>query len=577
VSCGRACAGLNTDGSAVTWGNSAYGGDVQGKDVTGVGQLVCGGNACVGLKTDGSVVAWGSDGGDVQGKDVTGVAQVVCGGSACAGLKVDGSVVAWGNSCCGGNVQGKDVTGVTQVACGGYACAGVKVDGSVVAWGGANYGGDVQDVTGMAQVACSNYACAGLKTDGSVVAWGDSNSGGDVQGKDVTGMAQIVCGAVACAGLKTDGSVVAWGNSGKGGDVQGKNVTGIAQIVCGGHACAGLKIDGSVVAWGDSGKGGDVQNKDVTDVSQLVCGGNACAGLKTDGSVVAWGDSNSGGDVQDKVIIGANQVTCGDWVCVAWYDPDTAGGGGDPHFIGFGGIYFTWQGHCDLVLVKSKKYIPANTHFEVHIRTTRVRKWSKIDTIALKVGQDVGEISSHNGKFILNGHEVNTVQNESFTVTKSSLKRSITLYILTIDGDKKLEIRVNTLSQMIYTSLSGNYSHNIEGILGSPHQTGLHSRNGEYISINNANAFAETWQVSDMDSHLFSTDRAPQYPSKCIYDMKKTTSSRRKRHLKELHIVPMQDAIDACAVHQSGPLQKFCVDDVIMSGNLDSAKDEFYE
>ena len=256
---------------------------------------------------------------------------------------------------------------------------------------------------------------------------------------------------------------------------------------------------------------------------------------------------------------------------------DTAGGGGDPHFVGFGGIYFTWQGHCDLVMVKSKNHIDGNSRFEVHIRTTRIRKWSKIDAIAIKVEQDVGEISSQDGKFILNGHEVNTFQTQSLTVTKSNLKKNIILYILTIDGDKTLEVRVNTMSQIINTSLSGNYSSNVEGILGSPHQTGLLSRDGDYIPMTNVNKFAETWQVSDRDSHLFNTARIPQYPSKCVYDMVKTTSSHRNRHLKELHIVPMEDAIDACAVHHPGPLQKFCIDDVIMSGDVDSAKDEFYE
>ena len=59
--------------------------------------------------------------------------------------------------------------------------------------------------------------------------------------------------------------------------------------------------------------------------------------------------------------------------------------------------------------------------------------------------------------------------------------------------------------------------------------------------------------------------------------MKKTTSSRSNRHLKELHTVPTVDAIAACAVHHPGPLQNFCVDDVVMSGDLDSAKDEFHE
>ena len=122
-----------------------------------------------------------------------------------------------------------------------------------------------------------------------------------------------------------------------------------------------------------------------------------------------------------------------------------------------------------------------------------------------------------------------------------------------------------------------NYPQNTEGVLGSLHQVGLLSKNGDYIPSINVNAFVETWQVSGRDCHLFNTDRAHQYPSKCVYDMKKIASSHRNCHLKELHTVPMEDAIDTCALHHPGPLQKFCIDDVIMTGDLDSAKDEFYE
>jgi len=582
VSCGnKACAGIKPDRSVVTWGLSTHGGDTtlnNNDGVTDMDKVACGDAACAGLKTDGSVVAWGSSsyGGDMQGEDVADVAQIVCGGGGCAGLKTNGSVVAWGHSAFGGSTQGKDMNDVAQIVCGGSACAGLKKDASVVAWGHSGYGADFQgqDVTSIAQLVCGRNACAALKTNGSVVAWGDSGQGGSTQGKDMNDVAQIVCGGGACAGLKDDTSVVAWGHSGLGGSAPA-DLTGVAQVVCGRNACAALKIDGSVVAWGDSGKGGSAP-AGLTDVAQIVCGGSACAGLKNNGSVVAWGNNGLGGSAPAD-LIGANQITCVLDQCVAWYASDTAGGGGDPHFIGFGGIYFTWQGHCDLVLVKATNQADVDTDFEVHIRTTKVRKWSKIDAIAIKVGQDVGEISSENGMLILNGHEVNKVQQQSLTVAKSNLNGNNILYVFLIDGDKKLEIKVNTRTQMIFTSLSGNYSQNTEGILGSPHQPGFISRKGDHISSANVNAFAETWQVRDNDPRLFSTNRIPQYPSKCVYDVKKKPSSHHTRHLKELHHTTKDEAISACSNHHPGPLQNFCVDDVIMTGDLDAAKDEFYE
>ena len=228
-------------------------------------------------------------------------------------------------------------------------------------------------------------------------------------------------------------------------------------------------------------------------------------------------------------------------------------------------------------MVKSINHIDANVDFEVHIRTTRVRKWSKIDAIAVKVGQDVGEISSDNGKFILNGHEVDKVQQQSLTVVKSSIKRNIILYVLTIDEDKTLEIKVNINSKMMYATLSGNYPHNTEGILGSPHHPGLISRNGKHISGANVNAFVETWQVQGDDHRLFTVKRPPQHPSKCVYDVKKKPSTHHTRQLKELHYVTKEEATVACSNHHPGPLQNFCVDDVVMTGDLESAKDEFFE
>ena len=44
---GNACAGLKTDGSVVAWGDSRYGGDVQGKVIIGANRITCGGKACV--------------------------------------------------------------------------------------------------------------------------------------------------------------------------------------------------------------------------------------------------------------------------------------------------------------------------------------------------------------------------------------------------------------------------------------------------------------------------------------------------------------------------------------------------
>ena len=147
---------------------------------------------------------------------------------------------------------------------------------------------------------------------------------------------------------------------------------------------------------------------------------------------------------------------------------DAAGGGGDPHFYGFGSSPFTWQGQCDTVLFKSPKHRPTDSDIEVHIRTRMVRKWSTIDAIAVKVNAFVGEIQSEEGKLIANGNQIESVEFDFLSVEKKRGKKKNVLFTFVIDKDKVLEIRVNTRTKMIFTTLSGNYPPSTVGLLGSP-------------------------------------------------------------------------------------------------------------
>lgn len=256
-----------------------------------------------------------------------------------------------------------------------------------------------------------------------------------------------------------------------------------------------------------------------------------------------------------------------------------AGGGGDPHFLGFGGIDFTWQGHCDTVLMKTPNYSNTETAVEVHIRTRMVRKWSAIDAIAIKIGQDVVEIESNQGKLVLNRNEVESIQTDSFSVVKSiSISHDrIVLYKFVIDKDKKLDVKVNTRSKMVYTMFNGDYPPGTVGLLGSPHSPGFFTRDGKNMEGKDINSFAESWQVNESDPRLFHVSRQPQFPSKCLYRMSDTKLNARSRHLREMHEVTVKEATNACATHSRGPLREFCIEDAMLSGDLDSAKDTFYD
>ena len=104
-----ALAAILADGSVVTWGNPAHGGDsseVQ-EQLKGVQQVQATSGAFAAILADGSVVTWGLQphGGDsskVQ-EQLKGVQQVQATSRAFAAILADGSVVTWGDPLCGGD------------------------------------------------------------------------------------------------------------------------------------------------------------------------------------------------------------------------------------------------------------------------------------------------------------------------------------------------------------------------------------------------------------------------------------------------------------------------------------------
>lgn len=259
-------------------------------------------------------------------------------------------------------------------------------------------------------------------------------------------------------------------------------------------------------------------------------------------------------------------------------DESSVGAGGDPHFMGFGGIHYSWQGVCDLILLKTPKLSPTNPEISIHIRTGKVRNWSAIHDVAMKVDNNIIEIGSIDGKLILNGNEVNSVKHDTVSVLKSFPKSKKRIFVYDVDfrNSKKLEIRVNTRSHMINTKVSGNYPTNTAGLLGSAHSSGLISRNGTTMTKQEVNEFAESWQVNDSDPDLFQKSREPKFPSHCQYFESDSKFTAGKRRLKEIQNLKLSDAKAACAAHPPGYKQDFCIDDVLATSDIEIAEDPFY-
>jgi len=333
-----AFAAIRSDGSAVTWGNAASGGNSSGVDFDGpnnnltVRQMFSTYAAFAAIRSDGSVVTWGDAGagGNSSGVDFDGpgnnltVARIFSTGFAFAAMRSDGSIVTWGNAASGGNSSGVDFNGpgdnlkVTDVVSTNGAFAARRSDGSVVAWGDWAYGGDVSEVDlagpkhdlTVTRIVSAGYGFAALRSDGTVVTWGSvASTDLDFNGpNDDLSVVQIYSTSYAFAALRSDGSVLAWGDADFGGNATAVDFNGpkddlaVTQIFAGDSAFAALRSDGSVVTWGGDSYGGDSSGVDFDGpngnlaVTQIVSNMYGFAAIRSNGSVVSWGFANWGGN-----------------------------------------------------------------------------------------------------------------------------------------------------------------------------------------------------------------------------------------------------------------------------------------
>ena len=230
---GSAFAAILADGSVLTWGDEAYGGDSSAVQDQLRGGAADSGHRCSiccdsgrWIRRDmGSWSTWRRQ--FSSSRSLKGVQQIQGTGSAFAAILADGSVVTWGHAAYGGDSSAvqDQLKGVQQIQGTGSAFAAILADGSVVTWGHAAYGGDssaVQDqLKGVQQIQASfEGAFAAILTDGSVITWGDEKNGGDSSAvrDQLRGVQQIQATSGAFAAMLADGSVVTWGSIFFGGD-----------------------------------------------------------------------------------------------------------------------------------------------------------------------------------------------------------------------------------------------------------------------------------------------------------------------------------------------------------------------
>jgi hypothetical protein len=226
----------------------------------------------------------------------------------------------------------------------------------------------------------------------------------------------------------------------------------------------------------------------------------------------------------------------------------------------------------------------------IHVRTTRKLDFSYISGVAMKIGDDIIE-AKPNGDILLNGQNIISSTNEDTSVTMSGLvpfvitkeekgtKRLIVSYSFDLGNGRVINIQANKKRSMMFVRTKGIFPDETTGMLGTPGNAEMVSRDGRMLSDIDVNNYGESWQVRDTDVQLFQEPVGPQYPQKCMYEDAPGATAQlrgRRKLLAKKAVVNVEQAKAACAGISSVTKRELCVQDTIAMGDLEMKDDPFY-
>jgi hypothetical protein len=214
---------------------------------------------------------------------------------------------------------------------------------------------------------------------------------------------------------------------------------------------------------------------------------------------------------------------------------------------------------------------------DIHIRTKIRYSYSYIESAALRLGNDVIEVSSWGEYFVngVSGAELPRMLVSGFSFSHKDLDGKTHIFALEEMGTD-IEIVIKTFKEMVSVrmepfkekAIRNHYFSSSLGLMGSfDDEPGkLLARDGVTV-IDDHNAFGQEWQVQDTEPMLFvAADRAPQYPAKCVLP---STSAAEKQ--RRLGLTVAQIAAEEACGHWEPHVRDLCIYDVMASGDLELA------
>jgi hypothetical protein len=217
----------------------------------------------------------------------------------------------------------------------------------------------------------------------------------------------------------------------------------------------------------------------------------------------------------------------------------------------------------------------------VQVRTTRIKYFSFIEKIAIKIGDDVLEFANDVANVKLNGIVAAPKPGKTkiFMADKYEVVRFKSSVIIRLDKDnhdaltysKANHTKIDLISRKIgWPSLKMNSGgHGLfEGSVGllGEYSTGKKLARDGVTEMNDDDptSYALQWQVRDTEPMLFRDVRAPQYPAKCKPPAKMMGNRLGISHMKK-------EAEKVCAAWKED--KDDCIFDVLASRDLFGAAD----